>query len=882
MSNSDRTSLDDILQRAQTLPPDQRLQFVREACQSDEGLFADAITRMSGFAADYEEGADSSGDEAQAQREELVGQVIGPYRLVRSLGSGGMGEVFLADRADAQFHQQVAIKLVRQGLLSRHVRGRLRLERQILATLNHPNIARLLDGGTLEDGTPYIVMEYVDGEPIDSYCDRCNLTIEKRLELFLTICSAVHRAHQNLIVHRDLKPSNILVANDGTVKLLDFGIAKLLDSRQMMHTMAVTHADYRLMTPDHASPEQVRGDPITTASDIYVLGVLLYELLTGFRPFAVKGTSFAALEQAICEKEPVLPSSAIASSPMLSVAEQAARQRSTTVSKLARALRGDLDNIISMAMRKEPERRYSSVEQFAADIQRYLTGMPVIARADSWTYRADKFIRRHAVSVAASLVFVLVLIGFAATTYVQAKRIEEERDLAAMQRARAEAASERSAAVTSFLIGLFQQSDPSEARGNQVTAREILDKGASRIGMELQDQPELHAAMLNTIGRVYFSLGLSAEALPMIERGLQVRRARGDPISIADSLLSLDEVLLERGEVARAEAAAREALEIYRRDKGTASLEVGDSLCHLGIIQQRKGDLALAESSLQKCLEIYRQNLDEDDAKLTLPLDNLARVLSLRKNYDSAEQLYRAAVEIVLRTRGDNSPEHARLLNNLATTLHGKGDLQAAEKMFTQALELQKRVNGPSHWETIDVMSNLARLFRDQGKYDEAHAMYEDVLQKDKEVRGSRHRMVGLDLHRLANLAMTRGHFSEAERLYRDALEIYKETLPHDDPYSAYALMELGRVLIYAGRASEAQTLLERAIAATESVYGKQSYEHALARATIAYAWAAQGQGARAEPILAASYDRMIAQTGMNDRNAMLVQTWLQSVRSSE
>src|SRR5262245_22737515 len=307
MPDSHRRSLDEIVREALTLAPDEQLSFIREACASDSALYESALELLS--SADY--GADGPHDVPDDEWPDPSGEIIGPYRLIRSLGRGGMGEVFLAERADDQFQQQVAIKLVRRGLLSRHVQGRLKLERQILATLDHPNIARLFDGGTTADGTPYIVMEYVDGEPVDIYCDSRSLTIEQRLQLFKVICSAVHRAHQNLIVHRDLKPSNILVARDGTRKLMDFGIAKLLDDRQMMHTMAVTQADYRVLTPDHASPEQIRGDPITTASDTYVLGVVLYELLCGCKPFTLKGNRLGDLEHAICEETPPAPSAVV-------------------------------------------------------------------------------------------------------------------------------------------------------------------------------------------------------------------------------------------------------------------------------------------------------------------------------------------------------------------------------------------------------------------------------------------------------------------------------------------------------------------------------------------------------------------------------------------
>ena len=466
----------------------------------------------------------------------MAGERIGPYRVLRTLGVGGMGEVFLADRADAEFEQQVAIKVVFGSSLARGVQSRLKVERQILAQLDHPNIAHLLDGGSLADGTAYIVMEYVDGVPIDAYCDANHLDIPARLKLFQTICAAVHYAHQNLIVHRDLKPSNILVTEAGVPKLLDFGIAKLLDAGQAgRHTLAVTHADFRLMTPDHASPEQVRGQPITTSSDVYVLGVLLFRLLTGVGPYLIPSMRLADIERAICEKEPPLPSHSVGADDSAE-AHAIARARGTSTHRLRRILRGDLDNIVDMAMRKEPERRYASAQQMASDIQRYLEGKPVIARRDTLSYRSAKFVRRHWLPVTAGISASFLVLAFATTTYVQSLRVAAERDRAAQQRERAERERARAEEVSSFLVNLFKLSDPEENRGNQVTARELLDSGARRLRAGLTDQPETKAALLSTVGAVYDSLGQYQDALPLLDEALLLGARDGQWIGFRQGL----------------------------------------------------------------------------------------------------------------------------------------------------------------------------------------------------------------------------------------------------------------------------------------------------------------------------------------------------------
>src|SRR5271169_1370660 len=491
----------------------------------------------------------------------MQGDRIGPYRVLRTLGVGGMGEVFLAERADAAFEQQVAIKVVYGGSFARGVQSRLKIERQILAQLDHPNIAHLLDGGTLPEGRAYLVMEYVDGIAIDTYCDSNRLDLGARLKLFQIVCAVVHYAHQNLIVHRDLKPSNILVTAAGVPKLLDFGIAKLLDERQAgQHTLAMTHADIRLMTPDHASPEQVRGQPITTSSDVYVLGVLLYKLLAGTGPFLISSVRLAENERAICEKDPRPPSQTVRrddSEESRSIAES----RSTTPKRLARGLAGDLDNIVLMAMRKEPERRYASAQQMSSDIQRYLEGRPVIARRDTWSYRSSKFVRRHWLPVAAGVGAAALVLAFAATTYMQSLRIAAERDRVAQQRERAEHERARAEEVSSFLVNLFKLSDPEENRGNQVTARELLDSGAKRLQAGLQDQPETKAALLSTVGAVYDSLGQYQDALPILDESLRLQD-KSHEASRIDTLLEVGRAHVKMGDLRGAEQPLQDALHL--------------------------------------------------------------------------------------------------------------------------------------------------------------------------------------------------------------------------------------------------------------------------------------------------------------------------------
>jgi eukaryotic-like serine/threonine-protein kinase len=880
MTNVTQKSLDQIIHEAQTMAPQDRLRYVRQACATDEALYASAIQRLESRQQWFDDASERKPTQEREEPTATVGQLIGAYRIVRSLGHGGMGEVFLAERADQQFQQQVAIKLVRRGVLSQHIQNRLRLERQILATLDHPNIARLLDGGSV-DGTPYIVMEYINGEPIDAYCDRRALSIDERLKMFMVVCSAVHRAHQNLVVHRDLKPSNILVTADGAPKLLDFGIAKLLDDRQMMHTMAVTQVDFRVMTPDHASPEQIRGEPITTASDIYVLGVLLYELLCGFKPFAIKGNRLADLEHAICDEAPIPPSTAIgARTSQPGTMEQVVKERSTTAAKLRRELRGDLDNIVLMALRKEPERRYSSVEQFAADIERYLGGLPVLARADAWSYRAGKFIRRHGVVVTLSAAFLVSLIGFSINTYLQSERIKRERDVATAERAKAQSERERAEAVSTFLIDSFRLADPSRARGKEITAREILDSGATSIVKELAGQPALQATLLDTIGSVYLSLGLPGDAQPLVEQGLALRRSMfgADSLDVAQSLYNLNRVYADKSDFDQAETLANEGLAINRKLTGPDSLETAGSLCRLGVIKNQKSELTVAEQLFTRCLEIRTAKLGASHEQITVPLDNLARIARARRDYARAENLYRQALDIDRATRGEDHPQYIRHLHNLAMAIRDRGDLTAAEPPMRQSIDLYGKILGKDHPETLDALGNLGLLLMDKGQLEEAQKIFEANLVANRSIR-PQHIYVGWNLSYLARLAFRKKQYAEAERYIDEALPIYRATLPPTHGAIATALTLLGRARLELGRAQDAEKALQDALTAWRVEYGERSSEYAMAQAALGHTWAVQGRLNEAERALTQSYPVLVKSPRPADREAALdVQRWIESM----
>lgn len=804
-------TVEELVKQARALSPLERVSFIRRMCQADEWLMSQALEALENAdkqTRSWETVADDV-DLENASDTSLAGQRLGPYRFVSKLGSGGMGDVWLAERADDEYQQRVAIKLVRAGVFSAQIHTRLRMERQILASLQHPNIARLLDGGRASDGTPYLVLEYIDGEPIDVYCDRRRLRLDARIRLLQQVCNTVHYAHQNLVVHRDLKPTNILITRDGVPKLLDFGIAKLLDPRQTPGTVAVTHFGYRVMTPMHASPEQIRGEPITTASDIYVLGLLLYELLAGRRPFDFSGRSLVEMEQAIREREPQTPSALLAhtarSAPEL-IADIAVC-RSTTPVRLEKDLRGDLDNIVMMAMRKDPARRYGSAEQLAADLERHLQGMPVIATSDTWAYRAGKFVRRHALAVLAAAAAILMLAVFSTITLLQSQHIARERDVATAERTRAEQ-------ISTFLIDLFELSDPSKSRGDQITARELLDVGARRVNIGLADQPETRATLLQTIGQVYKSLGLYTESTALLENALQSKIAVHGPVhmEVASAMVALGDALLEHGTFERAQTLLDEALAMQRELAGDRAIEIAATLLSRARLAQGRGELSQAEALFGQSLELYRLHGLEHSTQAAIVVSELANLHSYRGNYTEAGRLYRTSLDIARRAHGRDHPQVATLLHNLAVMTHMQGELDQAATLYAESSDLLRRILGEAHPDTLDALSNYGRFLHRKGDLARAEATLIETVRANRAARGETHPFVGHDLVTLAIVQIDQGNYPDAEQNLQAALEIYRQSLPDEHPYIASALANIGRAQLERGDFMAAERTLRHAI----------------------------------------------------------------------
>jgi eukaryotic-like serine/threonine-protein kinase len=854
----------EVVEQAQALPVEERLNFLRRTCADNHLLLAQALDRLRLSSPEWwDKSIESRAFALTDGLHERTGEMIGPYRIIRSLGIGGMGEVLLAERDDRQFRQQVALKLVRRGVQSATVLARLKAERQILASLDHPNIARLLDGGTTSDGTPYIAMEYIDGIAIDQYCDRHKLDIDARLQLFRTVCSAVHSAHQNLIVHRDLKPSNILVMGDGTPKLLDFGIAKLLDERSLTHTLAVTQYDMRVMTPDHASPEQIRGDLITTASDVYCLGILLFELLAGARPFVIKSQRLSDIERAICDEEPRTLVTAAETGETGATAHslsQIADLRSTSPAKLRRVLAGDIATVVTVAMRKEPERRYSSVEQFSADIERYLNHMPVTACKDTWQYRTKKFIRRHRVGVGIAASAALAIVGFTSVTIVQSQRIAQEK-------ARAED-------VSTFLVDMFRQADPQQSRGREITAREILDMGARKIELQLSDQPESRALLQTTIGKVYAQLGIFDDAERLLRESLAVKEARygQNDISVAETLESLGNLYLDKKELAAATQPLEQSLRIYRLRYGKQHVAIARTVRSLGLLKQQEQKLDEAQERFIESLDIL-SNLDDRD-QLIFTLNTLAMLLEQKGDYAGAEQQYRRALARDDKTLGHDYPPMVLTYQNLAVILQKQGRMQEALPLFKESLSLYEKIYGPEHPRTLLAMSNYGMFLHRIRDLDAAEGVFHKVIELDRKVRGEAHSYTAYDRVNLGSLYYDRGRFAESEFELTQALDIYKNSLPANHAYIGAARRALATTLIAQGKSRDAIVELQLALKVFSQLPPTNPQVLAT-NATLGKAYADLHRDKDAETLYRETYPLLFKNLGADHPLVLRVHDWI-------
>lgn len=771
-----------------------------ELCDGDQKIRVEveALLRSNDEVENFiEEPAFTVASALPTDAEPTVDKMIGHYRILREIGRGGMGTVFWAERDDGEFQQEVAIKVVSSAFLGRENLDRFRQERQILAGLNHPNIARLLDGGVTDDGLPYLVMEYVDGRSLIEHADTQNLSIDERLRLFLKICRAFAYAHGNLIVHRDIKPSNVLVTADGEPKLLDFGLAKILD---IDNNRIRTDSYFRALTPAYASPEQIRGDQITTASDIYSLGVVLYELLTGSRPFNYDSLTFERMIEIASGSGPVPPSAALKKGGEKRRREE--REKKNADSRLltldSRLLRGDIDNIVMMAMRSESDRRYRSVEQFANDIECHLAGLPISATANTFGYRGSKFVRRHWIGLASASIIVLTLIGGIIATTWQARE--------------ARRAQARSETVGSFLQNMLGSAAP-EAKGSDVKVKDLLADAALRARNELADDPDALADVLLRIGRTYISLTLNDQAETELRAAVAVsEKANGEqhPVTAA-SLALLGMALGFQNKSDEGLRVSQRAVAVGRKLYPNGHEDLGSALYAVALNHLQRGEATEALPFALESSDIIRRFLGERHGYYLATINEIALVHERLGNIDEAEKYYRQTIE-----QGEGMDRRYRIYLAQASTYLGR-------------ILLKKN-------QTQDAVSHLKN----------AEAIYRDVL-------GDSNTSVAYILQILGTIHIERGEFEQAREKLGRSLEMFTESLPEEHGFVLQSKVILGLALTRSGKSSEAERHLREAKSAADKTLQPESALRAEIDSTLGECLTARRQFAEAEVLLLSS-----------------------------
>ncbi|MBL8138666.1 MAG: serine/threonine protein kinase [Acidobacteria bacterium] len=785
---------------------------------------------------------------------------LGPYKIVRMLGEGGMGAVYLAERDDDEFLQQVAIKVAR-GLLDPERVRQFRTERQILAWLEHPNIARLFDGGTTADGLPYLVMEHVEGQPIDAYCNQRRLDVAARLRLFLDVCDAVSHAHRSLIVHRDIKPSNIMVTDEGVPKLLDFGIARLA-LEGAPDAAAAGAGPQGMMTPYYASPEVVRGGQVTTAADVYALGVLLHELLTGTRPLRFRTMTSEEVERVVCHVDPRPPSLAARDTDDQGPppADRAA-ERQTTPEALAAQLAGDLDAIVARALHKAPAQRYASVEALAADIRAALEHRPVSARPQTWRYVVGRFVGRHRWATAAAVTAAVAVSAAAVLFSAQAARLAEERDRTARER-------DTARQVSRFLTDLFDVSNPDVTGSSApVTAQELLKRGAERIDADLAGQPVVQARLLATMGMAYTSQGAYQASLALFQRALELRRATLGPDDL-DTVASMDdmgEAYRELGRFDEAESMHREALAAKER-LGAPPASIAASLNNVGLTLSERGRFTEAEPLLRQALDMWRRHEGPTADVVASGLNNLADVVRQQGRVAEAVPLLEEAIAIRRQTVGATHPSLAIVVGHLGRVFSQQGDAARAEPLLREALNIRQHVYGVDHPDTVNTRSDLTSLLHDQGDLAGAEPFYRAAVSSLATRLGPTSPDYAVQVNNLATVLEDQRRFEEAERLYRESLAIRQRSDAPVPQSVARAQHNLARTLLAMGRIPESEELVRSALATRQAVFPPGHFETALSQVLLGKVLAARRRPADAAPLLAAAVESLRADSALDPR----------------
>jgi tetratricopeptide (TPR) repeat protein/tRNA A-37 threonylcarbamoyl transferase component Bud32 len=756
---------------------------------------------------------------------------IGPYKILQKIGEGGFGTVYMAEQ-EHPVRRRVALKIIKLGMDTRQVVARFEAERQALAMMDHPGIAKVFDAGATETGRPYFVMELVKGDPITSFCDTQKLSIRQRLELFARVCHAVQHAHQKGIIHRDIKPSNVLVSiQDGqpSAKVIDFGIAKAVSQRLTEKTL-FTEFHQMIGTPEYMSPEQADGSlDIDTRTDIYGLGVLLYELLTGTTPFdgrELRSKAYGEIQRVIREVDPPRPSTRL--SHMRETIAGVAAQRQVEPRKLNTLVRGELDWIVMKALEKDRARRYDTANGLAADVLRYLADEPVSAGPVGAAYRARKFVRRHRAQVMlATTALALVVLGTA--LYIRSIRAEQARTRAALAEAKsqrdeaerqkrdAQQANENTKAVNGFLTdGIIGAAAPELAQGKQISVKDAVDKASATVHETFAERPLIEAAVRNTLAETYHSLGRADLGLPH----------------------------------------AQAAVEIRRRMLGSDHPDTLDSINNLGMLQRTQGRLDDAEKAWNEVVTTGRRTLGADHPDTLLWTGNLAHLLQDRGRFADAERLYRDLLASWLRTVGADDKRAIAALNGLGIVLLMQGKFDQAEPLLIEVLERRRRVLGEDHPETLYSINDLGRLRQEQGKLDEAERLVRDSLERHKRVLGEDHPATLIVTNNVASLMLARGRLDEAEKLFRQACDASRRRPGIDNPRTLGFMYNLAMTLVDERKYDEAESLFRETIDHLKTTLGPNHRRSIVTTDKLEDLLEKQGRLVEAEPLAADVYRR--------------------------
>lgn len=801
MNNNSISQIKELFGQLIGMPKEEHEKFLDEHCKDNPELRKELVSLLKSFQSseDFLEVPTIAIEPMEEIHNPLVGKHIGPYLIESEIGVGGMGIVYSGKRDDDEFEQEVAIKIIKHGFTSEYFLKRFQRERQTLANLKHPNIARLLDGGRSSEGLPYLVMEYIDGIPLTEYCKEKILSVDEKLKLFNLVCSAVQYAHRNLVVHRDIKPGNILVDKEGSPKLLDFGIAKLLDEDLDDTEDNLTQTGFAPLTPEYASPEQINGDKITTVSDVYSLGVILYQILTGEQPYKRKSGPVSVLNKSISEGKIIPPSEKVKTAETSLLKENNDR--------LSGKLKGDLDNIVLKAMHKDPEQRYSSVQELIDDINKYLKGLPISARGDTISYRVSKFIQRHKAGVAVFIIInLLAFAGIAAIIY-QAKVAGRERDNATTELKKFEE-------VNNFMLDMLSSPDPG-VDGKDVKVYDLLEKASSDVDVKLKNYPKVKAAIKQTLGSTYIGIG----------------------------------------EYHKAEKLLLQSLESTKKLFGFKSAETAKGYHQLGLCYDWLGDIKLADSCYRTGIKIYEEVSGEKPLKGLA--DNLndygSFITSETTLYDSATAIFKRALDIYALNNMAEGHKAAITINNLAVNLHHQNKVDEAEKYYLQAQKILTNLYGINRPEIASIYNNLAFIYLDNKKFDASEKAFKKAYKIKVALLGDKHPSIGLALINLGMLYFVEQDYTKAEVPLLKAIDFFHRINALKDPMLAYGYYWLGRVYLESGQLDKAEITLRNSLRIREEIYSKNNFKIWSVRGELGVCLLRMKKYSEAEKLLASS-----------------------------